>query len=56
MIGYTVIALFLCIFVSIITEQLVIKRLQMSEGVEISRGRCRLIPGYGKLEKPEKNQ
>lgn len=51
MIGYTIIALCLCIFVSVITEQMVIKRLQMSEGVEISRGRCRLIPGYGKLEK-----
>lgn len=53
MIGYTIIALCLCIFVSIITEQMVIKRLQMSEGVEINRGRCRLMQGYGKLEKKE---
>lgn len=49
MIGYTVIMICICIIVSIITEQMVIKRLQMSEGVEITRGRCRLIPGYGKL-------
>jgi hypothetical protein len=51
MIGYVITALCLCILVSIITEQMVIKRLQMTEGVEISRGRCRLISGYGKLEK-----
>lgn len=50
MIGYIIIVICICIIVSIITEQMVIKRLQISEGVEITRGRCRLTPGYGKLE------
>jgi hypothetical protein len=49
MIGYAILIIFICIIVSIITEQMVIKRLQIGEGVEITRGRCRLLNGYGKV-------
>ena len=47
MIGYIIIIVIISIFVSIVTEQMLIRRLQLSEGVEISRGKCRLKPGYG---------
>lgn len=41
--------------VSIITEHMVIKRLQMSPGVEIKNGRCRLKEGYGPLAQQTEN-
>ena len=37
--------------VSVITENLVIQRLQLAEGVRIIYGRCRLLDGYGKVLK-----
>jgi len=47
MIGYIIILVIVSIFVSIVTEQMLIRRLQLSEGVEISRGKCHLKKGYG---------
>lgn len=49
MIGYIIILIIISIFVGIITEQMLIRRLQLSEGIEISRGLCRLKQGYGLL-------
>lgn len=46
MIGYIIVIIIISVVVSIITEQMVIRRLQLSDGVEISRGRCRLKQGY----------
>lgn len=49
MIGYIIIMIVTTIIVSIITERMVIKRLELSEGVEIKNGRCKLKNGYGVL-------
>ncbi len=54
MIKNIILLVFISIIVFIIAEQLVMRRLQMSEGVEIKGGRCRLIPGYGKFEISDK--
>ncbi len=51
MIGNIIALIFISIIVSIITEQMVIRRIQLSEGVEISRGRCHLKDGYGPIKK-----
>jgi len=50
MIGYFILILLISIVVSIATEQFVIRSLPLSEGVEITKGRCRLKSGYGLLE------
>jgi len=47
MIGYIIILIFMSFIVSIITEQLLIRRLKLEEGVTISKGKCVLKPGYG---------
>jgi len=47
MIGYIIILIIVGIIVSIITEQLLIRRLRLEEGVTISKGKCILKPGYG---------
>jgi len=49
MIEYIIIIIIITIIVSIITEQMLIRRLRLEEGVVISKGRCMLAPGYGKL-------
>jgi len=49
MIGYIVIVIIISIIVSIITEQMLIRRLRLEEGVVISKGKCMLKPGYGEL-------
>jgi hypothetical protein len=49
MIGYIIVVIIISIIVSIITEQMLIRRLQLSDGILINRGRCRLKDGYGKL-------
>ncbi len=51
MIGYFIIIIIIGITVSIITEQMLIRRLKLEEGVTISKGRCILKPGYGELNK-----
>ncbi len=48
--SYIVVIVITTFIVSIITENIVIKRLQFSEGVEIIAGKCRLKQGYGLLE------
>lgn len=53
MIKNIILLVFVSTIVFIIAEQLVMRRLQMSEGVKIYGGRCRLMPGYGKLEIPD---
>ncbi len=50
LIGYIVTIIVTAFIVAIITENLVIKRLELSEGVIIRNGRCRLEQGYGKLK------
>jgi len=47
MIGYIIILIIVGIIVSIITEQMLIRRLRLEEGVTISKGKCILKPGYG---------
>ena len=49
MIGYIIVVFIISIILSIITEQMLIRRLQLSDGILISKGRCRLKEGYGKL-------
>jgi len=49
MIGYVIIIIIIGIIVSIITEQMLIRRLKLEEGVTISKGRCVLKEGYGLL-------
>jgi hypothetical protein len=49
MIGYIVIIIIISIIVSIITEQMLIRRLKLEEGVTISKGKCILRSGYGLL-------
>ncbi len=53
MFGYIATIVVTIFIVSIITEHMVIKRLQMSPGVEIKNGRCRLKQGFGSLVIPE---
>jgi hypothetical protein len=48
-IGYIIIIIIIGIIVSIITEQMLIRRLKLEEGVTISKGKCVLKPGYGLL-------
>jgi len=48
---YLFIILITTFIVSIITEKVVINKLNLMEGVEINQGRCRLKKGYGKLIK-----
>ena len=50
MIGYIVLLIIFAMIVSTINELLVIKRLQMSEGVKYTGGKCKLLEGYGKLK------
>lgn len=50
LIGYIVVIVITAFIVSIITEHLVIRRLELSPGVVIRNGRCRLDNGYGKLK------
>lgn len=49
MIGYVIIIIIIGIIVSIITEQMLIRRLKLEEGVTISKGKCVLKEGYGLL-------
>jgi hypothetical protein len=49
MIGYIILIIIIGIIVSIITEQMLIRRLKLEEGVTISKGKCVLKPGYGLL-------
>lgn len=50
LIGYIVVIIITAFIVSIITEHLVVRRLELSPGVVIRNGRCRLETGYGKLK------
>jgi hypothetical protein len=52
MIGYIIIIIIIGIIVSIITEQMLIRRLRLEEGVTISKGKCLLKPGYGLIPEP----
>ena len=56
MFGYAITIIVTIFIVSIITEHMVIQRLQMSSGVEIINGRCRLKQGFGKLNTPVVSQ
>lgn len=56
MIGYIVILIIVTIIVSIITEQMLIRRLKLEEGVIISKGKCILKEGYGLLPPPTNSQ
>lgn len=56
MLEYFVLLVLFSILVSILTEQLVIRRLQLEEGVVISKGKCVLKDGYGLLETPSSDQ
>lgn len=47
--SYIIVIVITTFIVAIISENVVIDRLQMSEGVQIVAGRCRLRQGYGKL-------
>lgn len=49
MIGYIIIMIIIGIIVSIITEQMLIRRIKLEEGVTISKGKCILKEGYGLL-------
>jgi hypothetical protein len=49
MIGYIITIIIISIIVSIITEQMLIRRLRLEEGVIISKGKCMLKPGYGMI-------
>lgn len=51
-IGYIIIIIIIGIIVSIITEQMLIRRLKLEEGVTISKGKCVLKPGYGLITPP----
>lgn len=53
MFAYIITIIVTIFIVSIITEHMVIKRLQMSPGVEIKNGRCRLKEGFGPEMPPE---
>jgi hypothetical protein len=53
---YIFIIIITTFIVSIITEKLVINRLQLSEGVEIKAGRCRLKQGYGPITVQKNDQ
>jgi hypothetical protein len=55
MIEYIVIIIIISIIVSIITEQLLIRRLRLEEGVIISKGKCILKTGYGQLNQQTPN-
>jgi hypothetical protein len=52
---YVIIIIVTTFIVSIITERMVIQRLQISPGVEIINGRCRLKENYGKLDGVQHN-
>jgi hypothetical protein len=47
--SYIIVIVITTFIVAIITENVVVDRLQMTECVYIMAGRCRLKPGYGKL-------
>ena len=49
MIRYFLLILLTAFVTAVITEHLVIERLQLSPGTEIIAGRCRLSDGYGKI-------
>jgi hypothetical protein len=51
-IGYIIIIIIIGIIVSIITEQMLIRRLKLEEGVTISKGKCVLKSGYGLIPPP----
>lgn len=44
--------LLLCIVVVVITEKMTIRRLNVENGVVVSKGRCVLKPGYGPIQPP----
>lgn len=46
----SIIIIFLvCVVVAIITEKMTIRRLNVENGVVVSKGRCVLKPGYGPM-------
>jgi membrane-bound acyltransferase YfiQ involved in biofilm formation len=49
-IGYAIVVVITTFIVSIITENIVIKRIQCSEGVNIIAGKCMLKQGYVSAE------
>lgn len=49
MIGYVISIIIISIFVSIVTEQMLIRRMQLGEGVVVTKGKCVLKNGYGLL-------
>jgi hypothetical protein len=49
MIDYVIAIILISIIVSIVTEQMLIRRLKLEDGVMISKGKCVLKPGYGLL-------
>lgn len=50
MIGTILALIFLCMISSIITEQLIIRRLKISPGIDYKNGMCVLKSGFGKLD------
>ncbi len=51
--SYVIVIIITAIATCIITENIVLKRIQYSPGVFYAAGRCRLKQGYGPLEKKE---
>lgn len=49
-ISYIIVIILTALFVSIITENIVIKRIANTEGVQFIAGKCRLKDGYGPLK------
>jgi len=49
-ISYVFVIFVTALITAIITENAIIARLQLSDGVGLIAGKCRMKPGYGKLD------
>jgi hypothetical protein len=47
--SYIVLTIVVAFITAIFTEKSIMKRIQYSEGIVLSAGKCRLKPGYGQL-------
>ena len=52
-VSYVFVILVTALITAIITEQSVISRLQLSDGVNLVAGKCRLAKGYGAIGSPQ---
>ena len=51
--SYIIVSIIVAYITAIFTESSVIKRMQYSEGIIITGGKCRLKKGYGRLDSTE---